>query len=232
MIMQQIKAVMDRVDALSIRERGIILAGIVFIMFTVWDRLLMQPQLIEERKVLAELQLKQAEQAVLNSKFQQLARQDRSDPDTANRARLEDLKKQLAEIETDVRQSTSHLVSPDKMAVILQTILKMSKGLQLTEIKGLGVSPLLAPVTAPLDQTGVETIQSSTIDGLENAYKHGLVLKFEGDYISTLNYIRELEGLEWGFFWENLQYEVIEYPKASVTITLYTLSLQKDWIGV
>jgi len=228
--MDKIKAMMDRIDALSIRERGIILAAIVFIMFTIWDKLLMQPQLIEERKVLADLQLKQAEQSVMNIKFQEQVRKTRTDPDAANRARLETLKKQLAEIETDVRESTNHLVSPNNMAVILQTILNKSRGLQLTEIRGLGVSPLVAVAAVPAGQEGV--VSPPAVDGLENAYKHGLVLKFEGDYMSTLQYLRELEALEWGFFWENLEYEVIEYPKGRVSITLYTLSLEKDWIGV
>jgi MSHA biogenesis protein MshJ len=228
--MDQIKAIMDRVDALSIRERGIILAAIIFIMFTVWDKLLMQPQLLEERKVLADLQLKQAEQTVMNIRFQEQVRKDQTDPDAVNRARLETLKKQLAEIETDVRESTNHLVSPNNMAVILQTILNKSRGLQLTEIRGLGVSPLIAVAAVPAGQEGVAS--PPAVDGLENAYKHGLILKFEGDYMSTLQYLRELEALEWGFFWENLEYEVIEYPRGRVSITLYTLSLEKDWIGV
>jgi len=228
--MDQIKAIMDRVDALSIRERGIILAAIIFIMFTVWDKLLMQPQLLEERKVLADLQLKQAEQTVMNIRFQEQVRKDQTDPDAVNRARLETLKKQLAEIELDVRESTNHLVSPNNMAVILQTILNKSRGLQLTEIRGLGVSPLIAVAAVPAGQEGVAS--PPAVDGLENAYKHGLILKFEGDYMSTLQYLRELEALEWGFFWENLEYEVIEYPRGRVSITLYTLSLEKDWIGV
>jgi MSHA biogenesis protein MshJ len=228
--MDQIKAIMDRVDALSIRERGIILAAIIFIMFTVWDKLLMQPQLLEERKVLADLQLKQAEQTVMNIRFQEQVRKEQSDPDAVNRAQLETLKKQLAEIELDVRESTNHLVSPNNMAVILQTILNKSRGLQLTEIRGLGVSPLIAVAAVPAGQEGVAS--PPAVDGLENAYKHGLILKFEGDYMSTLQYLRELEALEWGFFWENLEYEVIEYPRGRVSITLYTLSLEKDWIGV
>jgi MSHA biogenesis protein MshJ len=228
--MDQIKAIMDRVDALSIRERGIILAAIIFIMFTVWNKLLMQPQLLEERKVLADLQLKQAEQTVMNIRFQEQVRKDQTDPDAVNRARLETLKKQLAEIETDVRESTNHLVSPNNMAVILQTILNKSRGLQLTEIRGLGVSPLIAVAAVPAGQEGVAS--PPAVDALENAYKHGLILKFEGDYMSTLQYLRELEALEWGFFWENLEYEVIEYPRGRVSITLYTLSLERDWIGV
>lgn len=238
--MQQIKALLDKIDSLSIRERGIILAGMIFIMFIVWDSFFMRPQLLEERKILAEMQIKRAEQSVLNVKFQQLVRQEQGDPDAVSRERLAGLKKQLDEIETNVRQSTNHLVSPKNMAMILQTILNKSKGLELTEIKGLGASPLLTR-TIPESQNNdanasnsepAQPPAGSITGGMENAYKHGLVIKFEGDYMSTLAYIQELESLEWGFFWENLEYEVIEYPRGRVAITLYTLSLEKEWIGV
>ncbi|MEX2353013.1 MAG: hypothetical protein WD709_02410 [Gammaproteobacteria bacterium] len=234
--MEQIKALIDRLDALSIRERGLILAGILFILYSVWDSLLIQPQVIEERRIFADLQMKRAEQSVQNMRFQELVRQDRTDPDVANRARMAELKQQLAEIETSVRQSTNHLVSPANMAGILETILNKSRGLELTSIKGLGVSPLL---TAGAEDSGNEDAAEPESDsvgvsmgGLENAYKHGLQISFEGDYMSTLAYLRELETLEWGFFWEKMEYEVLEYPRARATITLYTLSLEKEWIGV
>ena len=62
--------------------------------------------------------------------------------------------------------------------------------------------------------------------------KHGLMIAFEGDYMSTLSFMQEIESLEWGFFWDSLEYEVIDYPTSRVVITLFTLSLDKNWIGV
>lgn len=241
--MEQILSMIARIDALSIRERGIVLVAIIFIMYTVWDSMLMRPQIVEQRKVLADLQLKRAEQGVLNIKFQNLIRQGQVDSGGVSRERLESLKQQLAEIEAEVRLSTNHLVKPDNMALILQTILNRSSGLQLVGIKGLGASPLLA-VTATESvvaangtgdiaaEEGLNEPAMPANSGVQNAYKHGLIIQLEGDYMSTLDYMRDLESLEWGFFWENIEYEVIEYPRGRVAITLYTLSLEKDWIGV
>jgi len=237
--MEQLKSIITRVDALSIRERGIILTAIVFIMFTAWDSILMRPQINAERKVLADLQLKRAEQSVLNIKFQNLIKQGQVDSEGANRDKLAVLKQQLAEVESEVRQTTNHLVSPDNMATVLQTILNRSSGLELVEIKGLGASPLLATTgtaTGAAANSGNTDSENGPVQpegsGVQNAYKHGLVIQLEGDYMSTLNYMQALESLEWGFFWEDLEYEVIEYPRGRVAITLYTLSLDKDWIGV
>lgn len=246
--MEKLRYLIDKIDALSIRERGIILAAVVFIMFTLWDSLLMRPQLEENKKLLADLQIKRAEQSALNFRIQGMIRDGRDVSGDTSRNRLAELKQQLAEVETSVRNSTGHLVDADKMATILQTILSKSRGLQLIEIKGLGVTPLFAPVAAVdqgqvadaamANQTQVEanTASSETdaaaVDAFDNAYKHGLTITLEGDYLSALAYMRELESLEWGFFWETIDYEVTEYPRGTVAITLYTLSLGKEWIGV
>ena len=69
-------------------------------------------------------------------------------------------------------------------------------------------------------------------DELENAYKHGLRIEFEGDYMTTLDYIRGLESLELRFLWDSLEFQVEEYPRSRVSITVFTLSLDQDWIGV
>jgi MSHA biogenesis protein MshJ len=248
--MEKLRYLIDKIDALSIRERGIILAAVVFIMFTLWDTFLMRPQLEDNKKLLADLQIKRAEQLALNYRIQGLSRQGHDDSGETGRNRLAELKQQLAEVETSVRNSTNHLIDADKMAAILQTILSKSRGLQLIEIKGLGVTPLLAPVAVagqvpgqaaevaiddqqPADdQTPATEVESAGVDAFDNAYKHGLTITLEGDYLSALAYMRELESLEWGFFWETVEYEVTEYPRGTVAITLYTLSLGKEWIGV
>ena len=55
---------------------------------------------------------------------------------------------------------------------------------------------------------------------------------FEGDFFQTVDYMRKLEKLEWGFFWDEVSFEMKEYPQASITITLYTISLNPNWIGI
>ena len=117
------------------------------------------------------------------------------------------------------------------MAEILETVLLKTRGLRLTEVKGLGVEPLLPKPDQGKGAAASGAGETSTAD-IGNAYKHGLKISFEGDYLSTLAYIRELESLKWGFFWDRFEFEVKDYPEAKASITIYTLSLDKDWIGV
>ncbi len=197
---------MEKIDALTIRERGIILAGIIFIMFAVWDTFFMQQQALDEKKITTDLQMNRAEQAALNIQYQELLKQLQGDPDAENRKKLAALKSQLASIEADVQESTSFLVSPENMAGILRTILNKSNALDLIEIKGLGASPLLArndgQALEDEDEISNNPSTSPTAEsasGLDNAYKHGLMIEFEGGYMATLGFIQEIESLEWGF---------------------------------
>lgn len=234
--MDKIKEFMSRIDNLSIRERGIILLAILFIMYSVWDSFLMQPLSVTKQRIVSELKQKQAERLILNTRLQQLVAQSENDPDLANKKKLNELKSELNKIEAEVKSSTQHLVSPESMAKILETVLLKTKGLELIEVKGLGAQPLLAQTDeekqAEKQKDKNIAVEKQTDGGIESAYKHGLKISFEGDYLSTLDYVRELESLKWGFFWDQFEFEVKQYPLAKATITVFTLSLDKDWIGV
>jgi len=46
-----------------------------------------------------------------------------------------------------------------------------------------------------------------------------------------LEYLQKLEQLPNKFYWHRFDYQVLEYPKAQVSINIYTLSTQQWWIG-
>jgi MSHA biogenesis protein MshJ len=50
--------------------------------------------------------------------------------------------------------------------------------------------------------------------------------------MATLRYLRTVEDLPRRLFWEGLEYRVQEYPRAIITLKLYSLSGQEEWLGV
>jgi MSHA biogenesis protein MshJ len=66
---------------------------------------------------------------------------------------------------------------------------------------------------------------------LDAAYRHGMQMEFSGDFFATLEFLRRLEALEWKFFWESVRFDVTEYPQAIATVRVFTLSLDRNWIG-
>ena len=63
-------------------------------------------------------------------------------------------------------------------------------------------------------------------------YRHGLVLELEGSYLDCLAYLAEVERLPWHIFWGSLELETEQHPRNRITLELYTLSLEEEWIGV
>jgi MSHA biogenesis protein MshJ len=57
-------------------------------------------------------------------------------------------------------------------------------------------------------------------------------LTLQGDYFSTLNYLKALENLPWRIHWDSIDYNVKAYPQAETRIQVYTLSFEQDWLGV
>jgi len=104
-------------------------------------------------------------------------------------------------------------------------------------VKGLGSSPLVVDDKqtggkAGGDQTAGDTAGNTEENGvITNAYKHGLQVEFNGSFMSTLEYIKELEALDDKFIWDNLRLDIGEYPEGRAAVTVFTLSLDRNWIG-
>ncbi len=53
--------------------------------------------------------------------------------------------------------------------------------------------------------------------------KYAYRMDFESNYFDTLAYLIRLEKLPWCISWDNLEYKVIKYPDASVTLNMHTV---------
>ncbi|MDX1518892.1 MAG: hypothetical protein R3318_02135, partial [Gammaproteobacteria bacterium] len=93
-----------------------------------------------------------------------------------------------------------------------------------------GKTPLIEPAKAD-DKDAADKTETPEVQ-METAYKHGMKIVFEGDFLSTVDYIRKLENLDWRFFWDSIEFRVEDYPRSLSSITLYTLSLDQNWIGI
>ena len=234
-MMQKIKQWQEKIDGLSVRERGMIFVGILAVLFVIWNDVLISPIDNEQKKIKAALNAKAAERYVLIQKIQGLSK-PKKDPNEANRNKLKDLRSRLVNVQADLESSTTNLISPKDMPKILETVLHKTSGLTLDSLNSTGALPL---VVSEEEKTNKKVTQSVSQDdnqltakNIDNAYKHGFRINFTGDYFSTISYLKSLEELEWSFYWENLEYKVREYPEAEISIEIFTLSLRPEWIGV
>jgi MSHA biogenesis protein MshJ len=235
--MEYIKKIAEKIDNLSLRERAMVFIGIIAVVFTLWDSLLMAPLELEQKKMISNLNKKNAERIALVSQVQNTTKQSQVDPNAENVAKLKSLRSKLIDVQADLESSTDSLVSPKDMPKILETVLHKTGGLTLLNLRSLGVTSLVDKEKTQIvnaDGQSPEDDSESRLsaDNIENAYKHGLRIEFSGEYLTTLDYLRSLEELEWGFFWENFELNVNEYPESKIAIEIFTLSLNEEWIGV
>ena len=149
----------------------------------------------------------------------------------ANRQRREEMLAELDQARNAILQATSNLVAPGKMPELLRSVLSRVNGLQLIKLEGLGKTPLIETTADEDGKAGPEVTAGEDADSFDMAYKHGMKIVFEGDYFTTLDYIRKLETLEWRFFWDSIEFSVENYPRTISSVTLYTLSIDENWIG-
>jgi len=225
----------EKIDNLSIRERAIVFFGILFVLYSIWDALLMQPLSNKQKVVRADLQQMQANHSAIYAQIQKTIDNSRKDPNIELEQKLISLKEELKQLNSEVQATTAQLVSPGQMAKILEDVLHKTKGLKLTALKSLGATSLTGDGQDKKKAGSNETTsndEKSAGTGIVNAYKHGIRIEFEGDYMTTLDYLKELETLDSRFFWGSIEYQVIGYPFARAAIQVFTLSLQKNWIDV
>lgn len=62
-------------------------------------------------------------------------------------------------------------------------------------------------------------------------FKHSVTVSFEGNYLAVIRYLKSLEELEWKVYWQKLDYKVESFPRALITLEVFTLSTQQGVLG-
>ena len=50
--------------------------------------------------------------------------------------------------------------------------------------------------------------------------------------MDAIAYFDSLGKLPWQFYWDDLQYEVDQYPNAIITLEVHTISMSEELLGV
>jgi len=208
----------DRVNNLSLRERGIIFVAILVVLYGIAANLLFPPLYAEQSRIQKQLTSKRSQIQAFEQQIQTALTRAAHDPDAANRAKREQLEARHKELDASLAAVTSHLVSPKEMARMVEQILLKNRSLEVVRIES------LAPV--PLRQADGAAIPSTGLD----AYRHGMRIEIRGNYLDVLRYLKELEALPWKMFWGHINLKVEQYPTSHVALEVYTLSTEQGWI--
>lgn len=206
------------VDALTLRERLMLFAGVLIVVGALWEALLARPLEAREARVSLEIEQTRDRLAQLDQSMN-LAAAGIGDGLAGHAERRRMLERELEAAAETIRVFTSDLVDPTEMRHVLERLIGEQQGLTLIRARNLEVVPLIERG----DRQGAHEPM---------LYRHGLRLELEGRYLDGVGYLEAVERLPWRFYWGSLALGALEYPLNAITIELYTLSLDEEWIGV
>lgn len=224
---EQWRKLAARFDALQMRERVLILVGVIVVTALLYDTLVLQP--LEARKKRLERQIIEARHNIKLAEVVLSAQEPIADADAVKRAYREALRKQLAEIDQNMQGLQRGLVPPERMGKLLEEMLSRSRGLQLVTLRTLPVRRLEAPAAAP---PGKPAAKPGTKESERTVFQHGFEITMQGSYEEVHAYLSQLEKLPWRMFWGRISVSAEEHPRLRVTLTVLTLSLNKAWLIV
>lgn len=209
----------ERLNALSIRERGLVFAAGVALLCMAWQTLLMGP--LNARTHAAEQRLIEARQH--QSAIDQVEVAAAANPQVAATVRNRALSERLAALDGELKSAAQGYVSPQRMTDLLREILAAQHGLTLVSLANLPVESLSQ---APGAAGGTPAAND------RGPFLHPVEMVVEGDYASLVAYLRALEALPYRIHWQQLDLTAGEYPVNRVRIVIGALSLSREWISV
>lgn len=205
----------------TLRERAILGCGIVAMVFLSIDSSLIQPIAAElDRAELATLRVEE-EIDQLTKQTQGLSRVELTDEELRVLQQKKLLQTQLSEINAQIAAQVSELVPPEAVVSLLEDMLSPNRALRLVSLQS--QSP---------HRMGSTQSDSKILDSTAGLYRHGVRIEIEGDYSSTVDYLKRVENSPWHLLWDRLEYRVKQYPTATITIDIHTISENEEWIGV
>lgn len=218
--MDKLNAWLDRLESLSLRERGLVLLTLMVVLVFLAHSLWIGPLWERHQQLQTETAGLQQKGAELEQQIEAIRTLLASDPDADQRARAEQLEKTLGALEERIESRRQRLILPQQMASVLEDVLRQSPlrlvSLETGEAQALALGEPTAKAEAQVPPV----------------YRHALTLVLEGRYADVRSYLAQLESLRWELGWDSLSIEMQDYPTATITLKVHTLSFDEEWLGV
>lgn len=224
------------------RERLMLVAAAAALAWMAADRLWLGPALRDWQTASSQLAEVQQTREGLQADIGQ--RQERSATAVrAQQAELAQWRQRLKDADTSLRSHEDSLVGADRMLDLLEKLLARHGEVQVRGLRSLGRSDLLNPSgntaaaapalpAAPASAGAVLPAQpgKATTAPIGGLYRHGVELVLEGSYADLLGYLKAMEALPQRVLWGGAQLQVAQHPRSVLTLRVYTLSRDPNWL--
>lgn len=220
---QQLQRYIDRIDAMSLRERTIVFLAVALLLVMLLQNWLLDPVLSRQKQLSTQIVQQQDQMKLIQIQIQALIQPKKQDQDALNRDKVASLRAQLAQLDRQIEVMQKRFVAPGKVAAMLENMLRNNRQLQLVSLRNLPSSSMTQPGAAPA---------GNAAGGRHDIFRHAVELSVRGSYFDLLAYLAALERMQEQVFWGGIELTVAEYPQSVLKLTIYTLSLEKSWLTV
>ena len=228
-LQQRWKATAAWVDARKLSERVMLFTFLSALLIVVANQMLLQAASTRITTLNKQMIADKAAARKLQVQIDKLAGETVADTDSENKARLAGLAVEEAAAQALIANLSKDLVAPGQMASMLETILARHGQLQLVSLVKLPIQSLSTSqrrAAQPADSSADKAAVSDVV------YKHGVEVVLHGEYLQLMDYLAQLEKLPVRVVWGRMKLKVDEHPKSTLSLTMYTLSLEKTWLNI
>ncbi len=210
-------------DTLPQRERKLVAVALVGGVLLLGWTMFVDPA--RERLRIAELGISEQGFQIAAVKSQMSVLQSpRQNAEASARAELDRLTQQRREQNARLLSMEAALVPPQRMSGLLEDMLGRKSGLRLVSLRTLPMAPLADKKDGP-EAARVARPASEL-------YRHGVEIKLEGGYAELTDYLARLEAAPQKLLWNSVSLNAEKYPTLVLTLTVFTLSLDRAWLIV
>lgn len=207
-------------DGLAARERLMVCAGGVLVIAVLSYGAVLDPLMSRYRHQQREARARAELLATLHAQEADVQRQLNGSPDEAIRRQIEQVRTELQRVDGELGGLQRELLRPETMAGVLQKLIGADGGVRLVSLRNL-----------PPTRLGERNAADKDVRRSGAVYRHGVEIAVEGSYAELVDYLQRLEQQPWHLYWGKTKLSA-DYPKATLTVTLYTLSLDAVWLTV
>jgi len=221
--------------------RRLLVSGLLALVYVAVDIALVQPLMEEFSEVTKAIEKAKADSKSYTAKMLNVQSQFGIDPTLSDQEQVEAMSSVLAKLESEINTTSTDFVSPNQMVDLLYDILNKGKTLSIVSLEKLPADTINETEEGKAPAIDVQNIRE-TLKNLEAAkkapqeddkdkiYRYEVELVLQGSYHDILKYIQQLESMRWRLFWENAELTVKSYPLSELRFSVYTISMEKDWL--
>jgi len=231
-LVARLTQVRDRIDALSLRERALVFAAAVALLGFAGYQLVLAPHYAEQDALTARIEQQREAMAGADAAIAATIQAYQVDPNASARSRLASVKRESLQLSDSLLAMQHGLVPPERMAPLVDAILRANGRLTLVSMRTLAVETISGRAATANPALAAGAVPGAAIETRppDMLYRHGVEVTVRGNYLDMVDYMSALEAMPTRLFWGKAQLDVEEYPASRLTLTLYTLSLDRNWM--